>query len=140
MTLPKLLGLTEIAELYGVDKNTANGWRRRSDFPAPAQVLRMGPVWTEEDLLAWREPVPTATDSSLQVMLLRCAHCGSDRVGRMWLVDQIIERPLLETVITDIRFKLYCEECLERTLLVINKSETTGSHIVTTHKYPEEGL
>lgn len=56
MTTPKLLGLAEIAEKYGVSKNSANAWTRRHDFPAPMALLKMGPVWDDSAVTAWRRP------------------------------------------------------------------------------------
>lgn len=67
-----LVGLSEIAEMYGVDTNTANGWRRRKDFPKPVHQLRMGPMWDRAELLAWRKPVP---DYPIR-QTIPCFHCG----------------------------------------------------------------
>lgn len=52
----QLLGLAEIAELYGVDKSTANNWSRSRDFPEPRWRLKMGPIWTLNQLERWRVP------------------------------------------------------------------------------------
>jgi predicted DNA-binding transcriptional regulator AlpA len=55
-----LLGVAEIAELYSVSKVTAATWSRRRDFPKPISQLAMGPVWSENDVRAWRQPIPKA--------------------------------------------------------------------------------
>jgi len=68
-----LIGLSEIAELYGVDTNTANGWRRRKDFPKPVHQLRMGPMWDKEQILEWRTPIE---DYSIS-LVIPCFYCGS---------------------------------------------------------------
>jgi hypothetical protein len=52
-----LIGFSEIADLFGVDKNTVSNWRRRSDFPAPVHELRMGPLWDRNQILEWRRPL-----------------------------------------------------------------------------------
>lgn len=57
-----LIGVTEIGERFGVAKNTAWRWTRRSDFPLPAARLASGPVWRAADVDAWakrpRRPGP----------------------------------------------------------------------------------
>jgi hypothetical protein len=65
-----LIGLSEIAELFGVDKNVANGWRQRHDFPRPVHKLRMGPLWDKQEVLQWRRPGPVVNG-------LACMKCGS---------------------------------------------------------------
>ena len=49
----QLLGLAEIAEKFGVERNTAWRWSKRSDFPEPAARLSAGPVWQLADVEAW---------------------------------------------------------------------------------------
>jgi hypothetical protein len=68
-----LVGLSEIAEMYGVDTNTANGWRRRKDFPQIKHQLRMGPMWDREEILAWRKPII----DHRQEHPINCAWCGA---------------------------------------------------------------
>ena len=74
--LPDLVGITEIAEMYGVHKQTVNGWRRNSTFPTPWRVLAMGPVWDRNDLVAWRRP-DNGDYRLLQedAVGVPCAHC-----------------------------------------------------------------
>jgi predicted DNA-binding transcriptional regulator AlpA len=54
----QLAGLAEVAELLGVSKRTATRYSLRSDFPEPVARLRAGPVWLEEDILAWARSSP----------------------------------------------------------------------------------
>ena len=54
----KLAGLAEVAELLGVSKRTATRYTLRDDFPEPAARLRAGPIWVEEDILAWARSSP----------------------------------------------------------------------------------
>jgi chromosome partitioning protein len=49
-----LLGLSEVADLLGVSRQTAANWRsRRDDFPAPLADLRSGPIWARSSIVAW---------------------------------------------------------------------------------------
>lgn len=50
-----LLGLQEIADLFGISKQLAYAWARREDFPAPVAELSQGRVWRKRDLLKWAE-------------------------------------------------------------------------------------
>jgi hypothetical protein len=61
-TIPKLAGLAEVAALLA--KRSASGKVSRSyagqvtkhpEFPAPVQVLAMGPVWLEADVVKYIE-------------------------------------------------------------------------------------
>lgn len=56
-----LIGLAELAELYGVSKNTANTWSRQRDWPAPVITLKMGPVWDRDTILKHRPLKPRVT-------------------------------------------------------------------------------
>jgi chromosome partitioning protein len=59
MDLPvRLVGLAEVAELFGVSKRTASRYASRSDFPSPVARLRAGPIWVEDDLRSWAAPAP----------------------------------------------------------------------------------
>ncbi|MGH3040715.1 MAG: helix-turn-helix transcriptional regulator [Gaiellaceae bacterium] len=58
----ELVGLTEIAEAFGVRRNSAWRWSKRPDFPPPAARLSHGPVWRRRDVDAWAKktlPLPT---------------------------------------------------------------------------------
>jgi predicted DNA-binding transcriptional regulator AlpA len=51
---PDLVGLGEIADLYGVEKNSAWRWSRRADFPAPAvRISGRIPAWRRADVERW---------------------------------------------------------------------------------------
>ena len=54
----RLVGLAEVAEVFGVSKRTASRYTIRSDFPAPVARLRAGPIWLEDDVKTWAAPVP----------------------------------------------------------------------------------
>ena len=50
----ELVGVAEIARLFGVSSQAASSWRERhADFPSPAASLKSGPVWQYSDILAW---------------------------------------------------------------------------------------
>lgn len=50
----KLLGLAEIAEIFGVTKQVVTNWKaRKSDFPKPIAELKSGPVWSRDDITNW---------------------------------------------------------------------------------------
>jgi predicted DNA-binding transcriptional regulator AlpA len=51
--IPKLAGLAEVASLAGVTRKRAHQLTKVRTFPAPAQVLAMGPVWRESDVVAF---------------------------------------------------------------------------------------
>jgi hypothetical protein len=49
-----LVGLTEIAQRAGVQKNAVSSWRtRHKDFPAPVAELASGAVWLWPDVEEW---------------------------------------------------------------------------------------
>jgi prophage regulatory protein len=50
---PKLAGLAEVAGLAGVSRKRAWQITQTRAFPDPVQVLAMGPVWRESDVLAF---------------------------------------------------------------------------------------
>lgn len=55
----ELVGLTEIAERFGVARNSAWRWSRRPDFPEPVARLTAGTVWNAADIDTWaRETLP----------------------------------------------------------------------------------
>lgn len=54
MPSPKLVGISEIAEIAGVTKQAVANWRQRFDhFPKPVQNLQAGPVWDAEVIADW---------------------------------------------------------------------------------------
>jgi predicted DNA-binding transcriptional regulator AlpA len=50
-----LVGVTEIAQRYGVAQNSAWRWTRRADFPPPTARLARGPLWARTDVEKWAD-------------------------------------------------------------------------------------
>jgi predicted DNA-binding transcriptional regulator AlpA len=48
-----LAGISEIAALLNVSKNTAVRYTNRPDFPAPVGTLAAGRIWREADVRKW---------------------------------------------------------------------------------------
>lgn len=48
-----LVGAHEIAVMLGVSRQRVNELAARSDFPAPAAVLKGGRVWHTEEVEEW---------------------------------------------------------------------------------------
>ena len=56
MTRSTLVGVAEIADVFGVSRQAASNWRERhADFPKPAATLKSGPVWELPDILSWAD-------------------------------------------------------------------------------------
>ena len=53
---PRLAGLAEVAGLAGKTKRRAWQITRERGFPAPVQILAMGPVWLERDVQKYLDP------------------------------------------------------------------------------------
>jgi predicted DNA-binding transcriptional regulator AlpA len=53
-----VLGVSDIARLCDVAKNTAWRWTKRGDFPKPAARLPRGPVWKRADIEKWKKRLP----------------------------------------------------------------------------------
>jgi chromosome partitioning protein len=50
----RLLGLAEIAEIFGVTRQVVANWKaRKPTFPKPVAELKSGPVWHYEAIVAW---------------------------------------------------------------------------------------
>lgn len=50
----ELVGLAEIAALFGTTKQVVSNWRtRKAGFPSPAADLKSGPVWHSDDVVKW---------------------------------------------------------------------------------------
>jgi len=49
----KLLGIHEVADMFGVQRDTVDKWRSRDLMPDPDEVLHAGPVWWETTLIQW---------------------------------------------------------------------------------------
>jgi predicted DNA-binding transcriptional regulator AlpA len=49
-----IVGVAEIADRLGVERNTIHRWRERHpDFPEPAAVLKGSLIWAWPDVAAW---------------------------------------------------------------------------------------
>lgn len=61
-----LVGLAEIAELFGVERQYVFRWAKRRDFPQPVIRLRMGPIWRRSEIEDWsravRRPIVEGSD------------------------------------------------------------------------------
>jgi predicted DNA-binding transcriptional regulator AlpA len=65
---PRLVTLTEVAELTGVKRPSVSNWRRRSaDFPQPFRDDGQQPLFRAEELAEWleRRPIPGARTGPL---------------------------------------------------------------------------
>ncbi len=51
--MPEIVGVAEIAKVYGVARNSAWRWTQRDDFPEPLERLSSGPVWRWRDVERW---------------------------------------------------------------------------------------
>lgn len=49
----RLLGIYEIAVMFGVHRDTVDKWRSRDILPEPDEDLHGGPVWWETTLIRW---------------------------------------------------------------------------------------
>ena len=59
LTPEEVAGVTEIAEMLGVNRRTAARYVERVDFPAPVGTLSRGRVWIRSEVDAWgREHLP----------------------------------------------------------------------------------
>jgi predicted DNA-binding transcriptional regulator AlpA len=49
----EFIGVAEIAQMLGVERNSAWRYTRRSDFPEPVSRPASGPIWRRLDVAAW---------------------------------------------------------------------------------------
>jgi hypothetical protein len=49
-TFPRIIGITELADLIGITRQRASALARSAKFPAPAAELASGPVWFEPNV------------------------------------------------------------------------------------------
>lgn len=62
MSPDEVVGLTEIAKIFGVTKRTAVRYRELPDFPQPIARLSAGHIWRRADVETWgREHLPLRT-------------------------------------------------------------------------------
>lgn len=51
-----LMGIAEIAELFGVTRQAVTNWSKRwPDFPKPVAELKCGPIWIRAQMTQWRK-------------------------------------------------------------------------------------
>jgi len=63
----ELVGLAEIAALFGTKKQVISNWRtRKPGFPSPAADLKSGPVWHRDDLVKWAKQEGISLAESLK--------------------------------------------------------------------------
>lgn len=63
----QIVGLAEIAEMFGVTKQAVANWRsRKAAFPKPVAALKSGPVWSQEEIEKWAasENLPLAATTA----------------------------------------------------------------------------
>ena len=49
----ELVGVAEVADLIGVERNTVTGYVAREQIVEPLARLRCGPVWLRRDIERW---------------------------------------------------------------------------------------
>lgn len=67
----ELIGLSEMADMFGVSKQVAANWRsRHQDFPSPVAELKSGSVWQKESIVSWAQqhhiPIRNADDGLVE--------------------------------------------------------------------------
>jgi hypothetical protein len=120
-----LVGLTEIAEIYGVHKQTVNGWRRNSDFPAAKLVRAMGPLWDRNELAAWKRPPRLARPGDGKCLDLCCAWCGSKKF------DSFTLTALESTAVNSPAFVADCQDCGKKTHIRIYTASIDSLTVMT---------
>jgi len=120
-----LIGLGEIADLYGISKNVASGWTRKHDFPRPAKTFRMGPVWDQNDVLAWKPVVP------VREYRPTCIHCGFDGWQDLNFTGELGP---------EVRITLRCGRCDHTTEIDYVRVDhpSNRGYVVRTHPQKEE--
>jgi hypothetical protein len=54
-SFPELVGVAEIAQMFGVNRARASALQRINSFPLPVAVLACGPVWRKGDISGFAE-------------------------------------------------------------------------------------
>jgi hypothetical protein len=52
--VPELVGVAELAQLWGVNRSRAGQYTQMPGFPAPVAILRAGPVFVLEQVQRWK--------------------------------------------------------------------------------------
>ena len=55
----RLVGIAEMAEIFGVHKSSITEWARYGDLPEPWDTLKLGRVWRYEDIAPLIGQLPT---------------------------------------------------------------------------------
>ena len=122
-----LIGLTEIADLYQVTKNTANGWTKRPDFPEPKHRLAMGPMWDKGEVAQWLKP-----NNFPQELILHCAHCqGRGLIAILGEFRQQKDRFLADPELVSMTMVLECGSCGESTHLTLGQQADARLRLIT---------
>jgi predicted DNA-binding transcriptional regulator AlpA len=51
----ELVMAAEIAEMFGVRRQSVDLWAKRPDFPEPVATLKAGRIWRTADVVRWAE-------------------------------------------------------------------------------------
>jgi hypothetical protein len=56
MGMQPFMGMSEIAEFFGVKREAVNNWhaRRTRGFPKPVVTLAVGPIWLADDIIRYK--------------------------------------------------------------------------------------
>lgn len=139
-----LVGLAEIAALFGSTKQAVSNWRsRKAGFPEPAADLKSGPVWLRDDIVKWakKEGVPLAESAKSEG---RSQRRGPTRKARVVAVMNMKGGVGKSTLATNLGWYA-CFERDYRVLLVdldpqFNLSQyvlgTAGYEELLKHKHP----
>lgn len=60
-----LMTSIDVRRLLNISINILTKYRRRPDFPRPAMMVGVAPLWNAEDVLTWAGLPADATDESL---------------------------------------------------------------------------
>ena len=74
-----LVGVAELADVFGVSRQAASNWRERNaDFPKPAASLRSGPVCGLPDILTLADERGMKVKTALGRVARNVRHVGID--------------------------------------------------------------
>ena len=152
---PKLVGLSEIAELAGVSKQAVSNWSVRDpDFPAPIVELASGKIWDEIEIAKWLSECRYQLSADVAALLAAVASLAEKNAAsvqsnsqesiamqnipvyeksRLWFVRDVIE-PLKANDRFGVRVK-------DVGLFVMTKADfyAVFDNVVATASYQESG-
>jgi prophage regulatory protein len=67
------MALAEVAAYLGVTRQAAYYWNQRSDFPAPAAILKPGSVWATDAIAKFKATAPPYSPGAPTVVEVRRA-------------------------------------------------------------------